>query len=75
MTNTNCLAGFACPKCGFDEYFHIAVTGYAFMTDDGWDGLEAADFSDNSEIICYDCRHPGIVRDFRSAPAPAGDTQ
>lgn len=74
MSNTNCLTGLACPKCGFDEHFQIAVTGFTLVTDEGFERVEDADWDDNSAIFCTECGHFGIVRDFY-APAPAGDTQ
>ena len=64
MSNTNCLKDIACPKCAHDEFFRIAVTGYAFVNDDGFSGVESPNWDDESQIICYDCNHQGTVRDF-----------
>lgn len=35
MTNTNCLEGIACPKCGYSESFHIEAIVVLYVTDDG----------------------------------------
>jgi hypothetical protein len=35
MTNTNCLKGIACPKCGHSESFNIEATVVLHVTDDG----------------------------------------
>ena len=38
MTNTNCLAGVCCPKCGQKDGFFIHASITAEVTDEGAEG-------------------------------------
>lgn len=73
MTNTNCLEGIRCPKCGQEERFLIVATVTAEVTDDGADiaspmygnGFES---DDESRSRCPDCDHEGLLAEFRLEP-------
>jgi len=67
MSNTNCLEGIACPKCESEGPFNISVSTMICVHDDGTDNEYGdLDWGDDSEIICNDCGHRGIVKEFRS---------
>jgi hypothetical protein len=65
MTNTNCLEGIACPKCGADDRFYIEATVELLVCDDGTED-EGGDhtWSDDAPCRCGECDHHGRVRDF-----------
>jgi DNA-directed RNA polymerase subunit RPC12/RpoP len=62
--NTNCLEDIACPKCGNRGDFKILVSAFATVCDDGIDGTEDTEWDEQSHIMCKDCMHEGIVKDF-----------
>jgi hypothetical protein len=68
MSNTNCLEGFRCPRCGSDAEFRIEVCTVVTVTDDGSDyegtGL---DWQDDSYCECTACDHAATIKDFREA--------
>ena len=68
MSNTNCLEGFRCPRCGSDAEFRIEVCTVVTLTDDGsdYDGADL-EWQDDSYCRCTACDHPGTVKDFREA--------
>ena len=69
-TNTNCLAGLRCPKCGALEPFYIAASCWATMFDDGSDATEEIAWDDGSACRCISCRFAGTVAAF-AVKAPA----
>jgi hypothetical protein len=65
MTNTNCLEGVRCPKCGYEEGFYISALVELYVLDDGtedqggdhlWEG--------DSPCRCGSCEHEATVDDF-----------
>ena len=66
MTNVNCLAGLACPSCGYDERLQIVCTVLADFTDDGATADANYDFTDESYCECRQCNYSGTVVDFRA---------
>jgi len=67
MPNENCLKGISCPKCESEGPFNIRVSTMICVHDDGTDNEYGdLDWGDDSEIICNDCGHRGIVKEFRS---------
>lgn len=62
--NSNCLAGFRCPKCSSIGPFRIVVTTLALVTDDGTEDFQGADWDDDSYCHCVSCQHDGIVEEF-----------
>jgi hypothetical protein len=77
MTNTNCLAGFECPKCKSDGPFRITVQHIVLMYDDGTDIDEApdcsAEFGNHDPCECPKCGHHCTVIDFK--PEERGNGQ
>lgn len=64
MSNTNCLEGMACPKCGSEGPFKIVITAWALMFDDGIEETDESEWDDESPCICHECNHLGTVKDF-----------
>jgi hypothetical protein len=65
MTNTNCLAGIRCPKCGNEEPFRIEVSTLVLMYDNGSDVCGGdLNFNENSYIECIECGESGIAKQF-----------
>lgn len=62
--NDNSLAGKACPKCGSEEPFAIAVTALAKVWDSGPDDFEQVEWDDRSVCRCCQCGFLGTVADF-----------
>lgn len=65
MTNTNCLEGLRCPKCGNEDRFFIIGGAQFEVTDDGSDTVGDHEWDDHSPMSCPECNHEGKVRDFR----------
>jgi hypothetical protein len=72
MTNTNCLEGFACPKCGSEEAFYIETRIEVLVRDDGTED-RGGDYiwSQDHPCRCAACDHAGLVRDFDIENQPA----
>jgi ribosomal protein S27AE len=66
MTNTNCLQGIECPKCGNDSKFIIAVGTLAEVTDDGAETFGNLEWDDASFTECPDCGQCGVLAEFRN---------
>lgn len=65
-TNTNCLKGLRCPRCGSWEPFYIECTGIQKVYDDDIDdAYYDPDWTDESQIVCAECRYEDIVAAFR----------
>jgi hypothetical protein len=67
MTNTNCLQGIKCPRCGYEDRFLISATITADVTDDGSEiAKNRGDFEwdDRSRIECHGCGTTGTVGEF-----------
>jgi len=67
MPNDNCLAGFICPKCGYDTDLRIEVLRWVRVSDDGTED-EGGDteWNDKSPCACGnpDCAYTATVGDF-----------
>jgi hypothetical protein len=66
MTNTNCLEGITCPKCGNESRFHIEVTTMASVTDDGAETCGDMEWSATSFTECTACHRHGSLNEFRT---------
>jgi len=65
VANTNCLAGFKCPECGFEDCFRIEITTMIDVYDDGTEGFVTnTEWDRNSTCICVNCDKIGKVSDF-----------
>lgn len=62
--NDNCLAGKACPQCGSEEPFAIAVTALATVWDSGPDDFKQVEWEDYTACRCCQCGFFGTVSDF-----------
>jgi hypothetical protein len=71
MTNTNCLAGMACPKCGFGERLEVVTQQYHTLHKNT-DGRVTfyPEFGPHSEMLCPSCSYEGIVDDFYTSNQP-----
>lgn len=70
--NTNCLAGWRCPKCGYRHSFDVQVTTWVTVTDDGSDFSKLngeREYDDRSAATCNACGHEGVVSEFRASDA------
>jgi hypothetical protein len=68
MTNTNCLEGVRCPKCGHEDDFHIEAIVRLQVIDSGTEDLGGDHFwDDESDCMCgnWDCDQQGPLREFR----------
>jgi DNA-directed RNA polymerase subunit RPC12/RpoP len=73
MTNTNCLAGIACPACGNDAMIYIAARTLAVVTDDGAQTFGDMEWDADSYAECPDCQHRSTLGQFRT-DAPSETT-
>jgi len=68
MSNTNCLEGFKCPKCGSEGPFWIQATIYAFVLMDDEGTLEEREtettWDKDSFFRCGECGYEGEAKDF-----------
>jgi hypothetical protein len=69
MTNTNCLRGIACPKCGNDSRIYIEAITMAEVTDDGAETFGDMEWDGDSYAECPACEHRGTLDGFRVNPA------
>ena len=68
MPNTNCLAGMACPQCGADDAFYIAISSIVLMSDDGTsDWGDHTEWDDDAYCRCIECSYEATVAEFRTA--------
>lgn len=67
MTNTNCLEGMRCPKCGSHAPFRIAIKVVVLMHDDGFDNDTLSDtaWGPDSYCQCEQCGFTGEVLALR----------
>lgn len=63
-TNSNCLAGMHCFKCGSRGPFRSAVTAIATIHDSGSDDIDQLEWNDNSFCACAICGHEATVAMF-----------
>ena len=72
MTNTNCLEGIACPKCGSEEAFYIETRIEVLVRDSGTEDRGDDYFwSQDHRCRCAAGDHAGLVRDFDIEKQPA----
>jgi hypothetical protein len=64
MANTNCLAGWKCPNCGFTESFNIDARCTVEVHDDGTDDATGFEWSDDDTARCNKCGASGTVKWF-----------
>lgn len=63
--NSNCLEGYECPNCGWNDQLNIWVTTKIEMFDRGSGDHEDLDYDDNSHAECPNCGHGGALSLFR----------
>jgi hypothetical protein len=64
MSTLRQLYGLACPNCGQDEALKIAITCFAYVSDEGSEELGDHEWTDDSGCICPDCNHAATVAGF-----------
>lgn len=62
--NTNCLAGYACPKCGSFGPFSIECTATFDVSDDGTDNPREVGWSAKSKASCHECKFTAKLVSF-----------
>lgn len=66
MTNTNCLEGIACPKCGADDAFYLEAVIEVLVLDTGTEDQRGDCIWDqDTPCCCAACDHRGRLDDFR----------
>jgi len=68
MTNTNCLEGVCCPKCGQEDCFKITAIITCVVTDDGSEPVGDHEWDDESATRCAECDFDGTLKDFSKKP-------
>jgi hypothetical protein len=73
MTNSNCLEGIRCPKCGQEDRFMIAAKIIADVTDGGADVASPKygngfEWDEASYCRCPECDFEGKLKDFHEKP-------
>lgn len=63
-TNSNCLAGVRCPRCGHETSFDITATTTATITDDGTDDTTGTEYDASAHTQCTDCSFTGMLALF-----------
>src|SRR5438874_664600 len=66
MTNTNCLVGIRCGKCGQEDRFRIAAMISCIVTDDGSEPVGDHEWDDDSATDCPECGFNAKLKDFRT---------
>lgn len=66
--NENCLAGFKCPHCGYEDSFLVGGRTLFDVTDNGALQAPTADveWGDDDFCACGNCDAAGTVKDFKS---------
>ena len=64
-TNTNCLRGIRCPKCGQDDVFRIQGTAVFTVVDDGTDEFENVEWDEDAPTTCPKCGYDGLMEEFQ----------
>lgn len=70
MSNTNCLEGMACPKCGEEEPFNIEMKSVFTIYDQGTDSYGDTEWGDESYCECLHCHFYGTVANFKQEQEP-----
>jgi hypothetical protein len=66
MTNTNCLEGIECPRCGKENCFRIEASIMCIVTDDGSEPDGDHYWDDDSFTYCPECEFQGALKEFSS---------
>lgn len=74
MSNTNCLADLACPRCGNDSCLNIEVRTLATFTDLGCEDYGGMDWDYASPAECPECDFTGAVHEFTVTNQPRQPT-
>ena len=74
MTNSNCLEGIACPKCGNDGMIFIEAMTLTVVTDDGAEAFGDMEWNGDSYAECPGCQHCGTLDEFRIVAANESST-
>ena len=64
MSNTNCLDGMQCPKCGSEGPFWIDATARFLVSDDGTEEYQDVAWQSRNGCECAACQHRGVAVDF-----------
>ena len=64
MANSNCLEGFKCPECGYEDEFLIVAMAEFRVTDDGTTEFTDVDWTGGNICKCAKCDHYGKVWNF-----------
>ena len=68
MPNENCLVGWKCPECGYEEGFKVSVRRdlIVWLFDSGTDDYEGGDtdWDNDAWAACGGCSFEGVVFDF-----------
>jgi hypothetical protein len=66
MTNTNCLEGIKCPRCGNEDAFYIDAIVLAYVTDGGAQPANNSNFNWDRDSFarCPECDYAGDLWDF-----------
>lgn len=68
MTNSNCLEGMACPICGSEGPFEIAIDTVYLVDDEGTqEQLGDSTWDNDSYCGCRECSHSAKVSDFSTS--------
>jgi hypothetical protein len=70
MSNSNCLAGMACPRCRSLGPFVIEVLATARIWDDGAETFGDIGWTESNSASCEVCRWEGTVGDLYNVPEP-----
>jgi Zn ribbon nucleic-acid-binding protein len=65
MTNSNCLKGLSCPKCGQHERLIISGRSFFEVTDSGSEAVGDHEWDDESLTSCPACHHTDTLHGFR----------
>jgi hypothetical protein len=68
MSNSNCLEGVRCPKCGYEDGFYVEEIVTLLVSDDGTEDRGGDHFWDEeSHCICAsdNCDQQGPWREFQ----------
>lgn len=64
MSNTNCLEGFSCPKCGATDKFRIEANVWCDVTDNGAVPSGSIEWDGSNACQCSACGHLAPVSLF-----------
>ena len=71
MSNTNCLRGYGCPRCGSHGPFEALTVGWVEWTDDGTEGvITNPEFQEGGQMRCLECEHSAPNQEFKLPEEP-----